>query len=198
MITNGWFDMAKRNERTAVAAGAPAPIPTPRTMADVIAIAKTVTPDTFATTLRAVNAGVDVAHGSRNLNRFDNTRIQFTQNRLFIDNPTHQLTDVQLAFVWCACFPMASGRAFDANRAIVTGDESAIRAAIVNGAKIVNGARGTFNHDGHGMGHKPAVPSVRYGVTKTTFATAPTPTPTPTPTPAPSPASASAPRLRKR
>lgn len=135
-----------------------------------MAFAKTVTPDTFANALAAINKTASVTHGGRNTNRFTGTRIEYTQNETFVRNVDAQLSDVQLAFVWCACFPMATGRVFEPNRAIVGGNVDAIRAAIAESARIVNGARNTFNAGKHGC-PAPSVPAVRYGDRKTTFAT---------------------------
>lgn len=138
-------------------------------MADAIAIAKTVTPDTYGAALAAANAGHGVTHAGRSVNRFDSTRIQFTQNRLFTSNVTDQLNDVQLSFVWCVAFPAATGGCFDPNRATT---DDAMRIAIVKSARIVNGARATFNAGNHGT-PAPDVPSVRYGTSRIVFAPKP-------------------------
>jgi hypothetical protein len=130
-----------------------------------MAFARTVTPDSFGAELARVNANHGIMHGARNVNRWNGTRIEYTQNETFVRNVDTQLTDVQMLFVWCAAFPMATGRVFDANRAT---DAATMRDAIVTGARIVNGARATFNAGRHGC-PAPAVPSVRYGSPKTTF-----------------------------
>lgn len=134
-----------------------------------LSAARIVTPDTFADALKTANANHGVSHASRNVNRFTGTRIEYTQNDTFTRNVTAQLSDVQLLFVWCVCFPMATGRVFDANRAT---DDATMRAAIVRGASIVNGARASFNRNGHGWA-VPATPSVRYGAKSITFAAPP-------------------------
>ena len=135
-------------------------------MATLTAFARTVTPDNFGASLSVVNMNHGIAHGGRNVNRFNGTRIEFTQNATFVANAVDQLTDTQLLFIWCAAFPMAAGRVFDANRAT---DAASMRAAILNGVAIVAGARRAFNAGKHGN-VAPASPSVRYGG-RPTFAT---------------------------
>jgi hypothetical protein len=168
--------MAKRNTATATATNANgriakrAPKSTTRAIAPTVvtvtdmdtafAFARTVTPDTFGASLRTVNHNHGVSHGTRNTNRWNGTRIEYTQNETFTRNAVEQLTDTQLLFVWCAAFPMATGRVFDANRAT---DDATMRAAIVNGVSIVAGARRSFNAGKHGNPGGPAVESVRYG-----------------------------------
>lgn len=153
------------------AASVPAVVPVPTSMDTLMAHAATVTPDSFGAELRRVNAGHGVTHGARNVNRFDATRIEYTQNATFNRNTSAQLSDVQLLFVWAASFPMATGRVFDVNRAT---DDATMRVAIVNGCRIVHGARATFNAGKHGC-PAPAAPSVRYGSPRVAFAPAPTP-----------------------
>lgn len=137
----------------------------PASMADAITIAKTITPDTFGDVIRAANVGHGIAHGGRSVNRFDSTRIEFTQNRLYADNVTNQLTDVQLLAVWCMAFPMATGRVFDANRAT---DDKSMRDAIITGTRIVRNVRGQFNNGKHANA-APAAPIPSFGPAKIAF-----------------------------
>lgn len=149
-----------------------ATIPTFTNTADVMAFAANVTPDNFGAMLTAANTGHGVTHGGRNTNRFNGTRIEYTQNETFVRNVTAQLNDVQLLWTWAVCFPMATGRVFDVNRAT---DDASMRNAIIAGVGIVRGARRTFNAGKHGC-PAPASPSVVYGDRRVTFTT-PTPTP---------------------
>jgi hypothetical protein len=131
-----------------------------------IEFARTVTPDNFGASLAMVNRNHGVTHATRNTNRFNGTRIEYTQNALFVANERAQLSDVQLAFVWCVCFPMATGGCFDPTRAA---DDASMRVAIVKSAGIVAGARRTYNAGKHGC-PAPTVPSIRYGSSRVVFA----------------------------
>lgn len=172
----------KTNKRTAAAAGGrmvgkrggrvttvtPPPVPTITDLTSAMAAAKSITPDTFMAELARVNRDHGMNHGTRNVSRFGATRIQYTQNAIFAMNAAAELTDVQIAWVWNVCFPMATGGCFDPNRAIGASVDVQ-RAAIVKSAAIVNGARREFNAGTHGC-PAPAVPSVRYGSARIAFA----------------------------
>lgn len=147
----------------------PVAIANVKTFADVLNVAATITPDNFGATLSAINATANVAHVARNVGRFTGGRVMDVQNAMMRDNRT--LDDLQILFVWCADYPMASGRLYGANR------EPGSVAAIVAGIGIVRGVRAEYNNPNgtnphHGAKFPVTTPSVMYGPKKFTFAVA--------------------------
>lgn len=200
--------MAKRNGRTATAATvATVRVPAngiPRNADELVAVARTVTPDTFTATLGRVNANHGVTLAGRNVGRFSGMRVTAFQNHTLRANADWKLDDVQLAFMWRAEYPMAVGRVFIGS--------------VSDGVSIVRGVRSDYNRTGHGdPAGKPATASESYGARRFDFGpvvaatrTAPSPTASgvapatgkraskPAATPAPAPAAKSARRAATR
>ena len=156
----------------------------------MIDMARGVTLDNIESALSVVNADHGVTHVNRRRCRFTERRIQTVQNETFALNaqPDRMLTDVQLCFVWCACFPMADGMVFAPNRPGTV--------PVLTAVKIVNGARRSYNAGDHGNPVAPSVPSVRFGSVPRNVADDQLAGRVPTPTP--TPATSKTPRLRKR
>lgn len=162
IVRTGKRNITKPNTGAAI-------VPAFGSTADVLTFAAAnITPDNFGTMLGAANRDHGVTHGSRNVNRFNGTRIEYTQNETFVRNATVNASDVAVLWTWAVCFPMATGRVFDVNRAT---DDASMRAAIIAGVGIVRGARRTYNAGKHGC-PAPASPSVVYGDRRVTFAAA--------------------------
>ena len=112
--------------------------PAPRTiksLADLIAVGRTITPANWTAVVGRFTANHGVTHASRNVGRFTGSRIVDFQNVWMADN--HGFNDCQLAAIMRIEHPAASG-------SLYANPDPAVAVS------IVRGIRAEYNRNGHG------------------------------------------------
>lgn len=111
--------------------------PMPRTIrnaADVVSVARHITPSNFDAMIVRFTANHGITLAARNVGRYTGSRIMDAQNVFMADNMG--LNDAQILFALRVDFPAAVGRVFIADNA--------------TGVSIVRGIRAEYNRNGHG------------------------------------------------